>query len=514
MKKLSLILLSLLFWISAQETSRLSNDSTPLGEPAHILSTVVLQVDNKFSKSQIEEQLLQLNRMLDYKKTSGYQPIRLRLDKYEAFSLDHLNKFIKRQCVENETITEENLKSGFLTALRSLRYFEYPSSLMIYVLPYNVDENFREQSVEPLTPRSNPDEALPIGAVEAYHENDYVLIAPNITLARSFGKFFTLPDAWEEDANIGQSLEDIVKNGTWKKGEVDKRADRDNAMDVASGPYYFTLSQLRLIYQSFLDRQNQDRVLKEEKGSAFSLNADDFHALGKRYMGYQEYEKALKYFYQASQAGNSKSDYAIAYLHDNELLENSSPEVAIKYYQKAAEKGQLEAQFRLGVIYEFGLGTVKSNIETAQKYWKMAADQGHKESKDKLEFYQGMTPIAASQVKSTYSKGMHAYYDGDHLTAVKSFYLSAMHKHKESIYFLGLCYFEGKGVPKNIAKAKELWSDIAEESEQAQFGLGLVYFYGGDGIDQNLEASYEWFTRASEKGHNGAKDMLKQFENK
>ncbi|MEK7486595.1 MAG: hypothetical protein AABZ60_19915 [Planctomycetota bacterium] len=514
MKKLSLILLSMLLCLSAQESSRLSNDTTALADPAHILSTVVLQVGDQFSKSQIEEQILQLNRILDHKKTAGYQPIRLRLDQYEALSLDHLNKFIKRQCVEEETISEEMLKSGSFTFLRSLRYFEHPSALMIYVLPYAVDENFREQSTEPLTSRTNPDEALPLGAVEPPYENDYLLVASNMTLARSFGKFFTLSDAWEQDANVGQSLEDIVKNGSWEKGTVDKRSDRDNAMDVASGPYYFTLSQLKCLYQAFLDRQNEDRPIKEEKGPAFSLDAEDLHALGKRYMGYEEYEKALKYFQQASQAGNPKSDYAIAYLHDNDLIENASPEIAIKYYQKSAEKGLVEAQFRLGLIYEFGLRNMKPNIETAQKYWKMAAAQGHAESKDKLEFYQGMTPIAANQVKSYYSKGMHAYYEGDYLTAVKSFYSSAVHKHKESIYFLGLCYFEGKGVPKNILKAKELWDSISSESEQAQFGLGLVYFYGGDGIEQDLEASYDWFSKASDKGHTGAKDMLKQFEQK
>lgn len=512
MKSVMFFLILGLSFCVAQDT-RLSNDSSPLNEPAHIISVVVLEIGETSTQKQVEEQLLQLNRMLDYKRIQGYQPLRLKLEQYQHFKLADLNSMMMKQCEETEPITLDELKSGYLTKLRSLRFLAHPNTLMVYVLPSKVDENFREQSMEPLSASAKMDDTLTLGPVESAYENDYVLISSNFTLARSFGKYLTLADAWDEDSNIGQSTEDVSKNGSWKKGQVDARADRNNAMDVAQAPFYFTVSQLKVLYQAFLDRQGEDYVLKEEKGKAFFLDAEDLYRLGKRHHEYQEYEKALKYFQQALKAGSANAAYAIGYLHDNQLIENASESIAIKYYNQASEKGVVQAQFRLGLIYESGFGqAVKADIEVAQKYWKLAADQGHPEAKDKLDFYQGMKPIPSSQAGSYYSQGMHAYYDGDFLKAVKCFYLSSMHKHEEATYFLGLCYYEGKGIPQNLPKSKELWESIAEKSPQAQYGMGLLFFYGGAGIEQDLETSYEWFTRASEGGHSGAKEMLKQFE--
>jgi uncharacterized protein len=47
----------------------------------------------------------------------------------------------------------------------------------------------------------------------------------------------------------------------------------------------------------------------------------------------------------------------------------------MRWYAKAAEKGRPEAEYRVGYMYEQGLGVPKSTTE-AMKWYKMAADKG------------------------------------------------------------------------------------------------------------------------------------------
>jgi TPR repeat protein len=51
-------------------------------------------------------------------------------------------------------------------------------------------------------------------------------------------------------------------------------------------------------------------------------------------------------------------------------------EEAAKWYRKAAEQGEADAQFALGRCYEEGKG-VLADYEEAMKWYRKAADQGH-----------------------------------------------------------------------------------------------------------------------------------------
>ena len=56
---------------------------------------------------------------------------------------------------------------------------------------------------------------------------------------------------------------------------------------------------------------------------------------------------------------------------------------AVKWYRKAAEQGDVGAQYRLGYLYEDGEG-VKKNLNEAVKWYKKAADQGNEAAADAL----------------------------------------------------------------------------------------------------------------------------------
>lgn len=72
---------------------------------------------------------------------------------------------------------------------------------------------------------------------------------------------------------------------------------------------------------------------------------------------------------------------------------------AVKWSHKAANQGDVDAQFRLGMCYNAGEGVTKDLVEAA-KWWNLASAQGEKLAKRNLfVIEQKMTPeqIAEAQ---------------------------------------------------------------------------------------------------------------------
>ena len=62
-------------------------------------------------------------------------------------------------------------------------------------------------------------------------------------------------------------------------------------------------------------------------------------------------------------------------------MDNGEPATAVKYYRKAAEQGQPNAQFEIGQLYEYG----GQDTKTAREWYAKAAAQGHEEAQAKLK---------------------------------------------------------------------------------------------------------------------------------
>lgn len=65
---------------------------------------------------------------------------------------------------------------------------------------------------------------------------------------------------------------------------------------------------------------------------------------------------------------------------------DEQPKDAFYWYKKAAEQGNIDAQFEVGSCYALGIGTAK-NLEEGKKWYRKAADKGHKEAQRELEKY-------------------------------------------------------------------------------------------------------------------------------
>jgi len=62
-----------------------------------------------------------------------------------------------------------------------------------------------------------------------------------------------------------------------------------------------------------------------------------------------------------------------------EAYEAGNYDVALVEFTKAADEGDMNAQFNLGVMYEHGHGVDQSDLKAAEWY-QLAADNGHPEA--------------------------------------------------------------------------------------------------------------------------------------
>lgn len=120
---------------------------------------------------------------------------------------------------------------------------------------------------------------------------------------------------------------------------------------------------------------------------------------------------------------------------------------AVALYAPRAERGEAEAQYRMGMMARFGWGMDK-DVPAAVRWLQMAADRGH--------------PQAQAE--------------------------------------LGTMYRLGRGVPEDLQQAARLLRAAAEAGVGiAQLSIGRLY-RDGTGVTRNLVEAYAWFTIAGDNG--------------
>ena len=85
--------------------------------------------------------------------------------------------------------------------------------------------------------------------------------------------------------------------------------------------------------------------------------------------------KAVKYYEKAAETGNVMAQINLASIFSKGLEGKPDYEQAAKWYQKAADEGDRDGQFGLGVSYALGRG-VPVDYEQARRWFTSAADQG------------------------------------------------------------------------------------------------------------------------------------------
>lgn len=106
------------------------------------------------------------------------------------------------------------------------------------------------------------------------------------------------------------------------------------------------------------------------------------------------------------------------------------------FQMKLAKKGNAEAEYKVGEMYETGFG-VKKNMKEAQIWINKAAAQGHETARFKLMYW------------DIEKKGLK----GDNKKKFADLKTKAGDGHLQAMYYLGKMYAYGVGVRKNYDKA-------------------------------------------------------------
>ena len=173
-------------------------------------------------------------------------------------------------------------------------------------------------------------------------------------------------------------------------------------------------------------------------------------------------------------------------IQSKELLNQEKFKEAIPILIEAAELGNAESQYNLGVCYQFGYGT-DQNDSIATSWYLKSAVQGWTDGEYKMSYaYIKGTGIEKNEKKA---------FDYTLKCATK--------KDVECIFNLISCYTDGIGTEKDSVKVLEWAIELAkmETSENlnvsgkitsARLNLAQM-FMNGKGVNKDIVKSYTWF---------------------
>ncbi len=133
---------------------------------------------------------------------------------------------------------------------------------------------------------------------------------------------------------------------------------------------------------------------------------------------------------------------------------------AVSWFNKAAAKGNMEAMFNLGMIYQLGAGTeIPVNEKEAVGWYQKAADKGHVNSMNNL----------------------------------------------------GQLYLSEEGI-QDFKLALQWFTKGADKGHSGcMYNIGVMYA-NGTGVTMQMEEAYKWFKKAADKGMVEAKEAVKKIE--
>ncbi len=175
---------------------------------------------------------------------------------------------------------------------------------------------------------------------------------------------------------------------------------------------------------------------------------------------------------------------------------------AVEMLQRAADNGNVDAQWELGAMYEFANHVTKDEAKALELY-RRSADAG--------------SPIGLYMVAHCYQHGIVVEEDrqmADSLYA-KSFAELIELAPQEDIYvlnFVGSAYYWGDGVKADREKAFGYYLTSAKKGNpETQYKIGNCY-ETGQGTAKNMTEAVAWYKKSAAQGYQDAIEALARLE--
>ncbi len=350
------------------------------------------------------------------------------------------------------------MQLNILEFMKSLTKYREIDSLDIFYEKANEFLGNDNAPSDPVLPE-NPQEAYALGKMlyrlEAYPDSeDWLRMAAEGGIAEAqvdYGyllyrgcaktQSFTEALKWYEAAMEQGDLTGLCRAismyrsgaGTYRRGDERCKEAVDNTTPEERGKSPEKLEQAEALLKRLADEGNLDAlVIKESDG--ISVDADILQDI--------------------AETGNIRAMKILANRYRLHMIPcEDSIERAVYWTTKAAESGDADAMYALGIAYANGFG-VEYCLEKAFGYFSKAAEQG----------------IVGAGVD------------------------------------LGKMYFHGTGVEQSYQKARE-WFMTSCHTGEAQYYLGEIC-YRGLGVEHNNALAFEWYYLAMSNGYTEAKVKL------
>ncbi|KAG0235951.1 hypothetical protein BGW42_004406 [Actinomortierella wolfii] len=243
-----------------------------------------------------------------------------------------------------------------------------------------------------------------------------------------------------------------------------------------------------------IQTESIDQVLVDDGEESISLSAsiDDYLNDRDAQLGLDKNQSEVVSLLDAAQKGDSEAQIRLGnlYKHGQGGAEKSDSD-AVAWYRKAAEQGVAQAQFNLGKMYDEGLGIAQSDTE-AVTWYRKAADQGN--------------ASAQYSLGSMFEKGRGVELSSEQ--ALNWYRKAADQGNSDAQLSVGISYHQGTGVPQNDTVAVDWFRKAAEQGHpEAQRRLAEMYFTG-KGVDMDLELAANWYRQAAHNGNAKAQNQL------
>jgi TPR repeat protein len=184
-----------------------------------------------------------------------------------------------------------------------------------------------------------------------------------------------------------------------------------------------------------------------------------------------------------------------------------SKKEALRWFQKAAEQGHVEAQYWTGLYYRYGLEVVAEDKAESDVWFSKAAEKGHTGAMRKLGRYREAADLGDASAQ--YQLG-NQYLEENDPTEAMNWYLKAVNNPDGlnegastagiASYQIAKMYEEGKGVTQNDETALSWLFKAAEKGDtEAPWDIARRYARG-IGVPKDAALAAKWYVEAESRG--------------
>jgi serine/threonine protein kinase len=211
-----------------------------------------------------------------------------------------------------------------------------------------------------------------------------------------------------------------------------------------------------------------------------SLTPAEMVQMANGFRNSRQYPEAAKWYGKAAERGNADAENELGHLYQFGLGVEKDNAQALQWFRKSADQGNPGGQANLGWMYQYGLGVNQDSSQAFQLYQKSALSGGGGPAETRLAFmYEN-----GLGVKQDYAQALSWYRKG------------ADQGNPRAQTSLGIFYQNGWAVPQDYAQALQWYRKAADQNfKWAQNRMGMMY-KNGWGVPQDAEQARSWFQKA------------------